>query len=171
MYRINDRSEAIRRVQRYLTVAGNPEIFVAPTGVFDDNTRLSVIDFQKSKRIEESGVVDKITFDLLFEDFTFINERESIREKFDSFITFPLFPGEMSDGMMHINRTLSRLLNHYGLPNDVRNSNFYSPATSIAVGLLQKIYLLEEKNMIDEKFYSRMVEDHNSIEDARDIFL
>ena len=79
MYRINDRSAAIESVQRYLRVAGNPDVFVAPTGVFDDNTKLSVIDFQQKNGLDADGVVDKNTFDLLFAAFTFLSERDRIR--------------------------------------------------------------------------------------------
>ena len=49
MYRIYDKPEAIKNVQQYLSVVGNPNIFVAKTGIYDENTRLSVINFQKDK--------------------------------------------------------------------------------------------------------------------------
>lgn len=165
MYRINDRSSAIKSVQRYLRVVGNPEIFVAPTGVFDDNTRLSVIDFQEKNNVEPSGIVDRITFDLLFLAFTLHNEKNRIREGYDSFISFPLIPGAFHPAMIHINRTLARLLNHYRKHHSLRESNFYSKSTSEAVKLMREIYLLGDVDMIDEELYGRMVTDHDSIND------
>lgn len=169
MYRINDRSAAIESVQRYLRVAGNPDVFVAPTGVFDDNTKLSVIDFQQKNGLDADGVVDKNTFDLLFAAFTFLSERDRIREGLDSFILFPLLPGQHSDPMLHINRTLRRLLDYYGKHHSLRESNFYSGSTSDAVKQIRKIYLLGDKDLIDEELYNRMIKDHDSIADSGNI--
>ena len=42
MYRINDRSSAIKRVQEYLRSVGNKNIFVAPTGIYDENTKANL---------------------------------------------------------------------------------------------------------------------------------
>lgn len=163
MYRINDRASAIESVQRYLRLVGSPNIFVAPTGVFDENTRLSVIDFQEKNELEGSGVVDRITFDLLFSAFELINETNRIKEGYDSFIVFPLRPGQLAEPMIHINRMLARLLNHYRKTHNVRESNFYSKSTSEAVRLIRAIYLLKDTDLIDEELYGRMVADHNSI--------
>ena len=170
MYRINDKSSAIESVQRYLRVVGNQDIFVAPTGVYDENTKLSVMDFQGKNGLSVDGIVDIITFDKLFYQYSLILERDNIREKFDSFIRFPLLPGQFSGAMIHINRTLSRLLDHYGETHNLRESNFYSPSTADAVKIIRRIYLLEDKNLIDEELYGRMINDHDSIFESRDIF-
>ena len=163
MYRINDRPAAIERVQNYLRVAGNPEIFVAPTGVYDENTRLSVIDFQEKNGLSTSGIVDRITFEILFSTFVALTERDRIAKAFGSFINFPIIPGSFSDAMIHINRILRSLLNHYGITHDLRESNFYSESTSQAVKEARRIYLLGTADLIDEELYDRMVRDHNSI--------
>ena len=99
----------------YLRLIGNPEIFVAPTGVYDDNTLLSVKDFQAKNRLAETGKVDKETFDLMFSQFYIQNERDNVKRTLFSFITFPLLPGLMSDGMIHINKMMSDLLDYYGI--------------------------------------------------------
>ena len=166
MYRINDRPAAIESVQNYLRTVGNPDIFVAPTGIFDENTRLSVIDFQGRNGLTESGVVDRITFELLFAAFVALTERERIRNTVDSFISFPVLPGSFSDAMIHLNRMLLNLLNHYGVPHNLRYSNFYSENTSRAVKEARRIYLMDSEDLIDEELYARMVSDHNSIFDS-----
>ena len=171
MYRMNDRAAAIESVQNYLRAVGNPDIFVAPTGIFDENTRLSVIDFQGRNGLRESGVVDRITFELLFAAFVALTERERIRNAFDSFISFPILPGSFSDAMIHINRTLASLLNHYGLSHSLRESNFYSDATAQAVSDIRKIYRMDIKEYIDEELYAAMIRDHNSIWDSNKLFI
>lgn len=163
MYRIYDRPEAIRSVQRYLRLAGNPDIFVAPSGVFDENTRLSVIDFQSRNQLDPTGVVDYETFVILYEEYVFLNDKNTLNEKLDSFIDFPLLPGYIDDAMIHLNRSLRRILDHYGFTHRLRDSNFYSAETSRAVEILRSVYLLDPGDLIDEEFYIRMVKDHDSI--------
>lgn len=163
MYRIYDTPAAIRRVQDYLREAGNNEIFVAPTGVYDENTRLSVIDFQNKNGFEATGVVNRITFDKLFSDYQFLRAVRQISEGLDSFIKFPILPGTHNDAMMHINRTLARLLDYYGYSHNIRDSNFYSKATEDGLEIMEDIYLLDRHNYIDEELYYRMIKDHDSI--------
>ena len=67
MYRIDDRQTAIMQVQKFL-MALTEDIFIAPSGVFDDNTRLAVIVFQKKFGLEDTGVVDFATFELLYRE-------------------------------------------------------------------------------------------------------
>lgn len=163
MYRINDRPAAIERVQNYLRVAGNPEIFVAPTGVYDENTRLSVIEFQREKGLVASGIVDRITFDTLFSAFVSINERDKIAKDFGSFLDFPIIPGSFSREMIHINRILRTLLDYYGVTHDLSDSSFYSKSTSRAVNEVRRIYLMGTADFIDEDLYLTMVRDHRSL--------
>lgn len=163
MYRIYDKPEAIKRVQIYLGLVGNPDIFVAPTGVYDDNTKKSVRDFQRDKNIYDTGEVDKLTFDLLFHEYSILLEKNALKNAIDSFITFPLLPGQSADGMIHINKAMANLLDYYGYTHRLRESNFYSSETADAVKLLRQIYMLENKEFIDEIFYLRMTKDHNSI--------
>ena len=164
MYRIYDRKSAIREVQTYLRAVGNPEILVVPSGVFDDNTRLSVIDFQEREGFRKSGTVDQATFDRLYELYVIFREREKLTNKTDSFISFPLLPGRQADGVTHINRMLSRLLGYYGYTHNLRPSSFYSTETENGVRILREIYGLEDKGYIDEVLYIRMLKDHDSID-------
>lgn len=163
MYRIYDKQEAIRRVQTYLILAGDDSIFIAPTGVYDDNTRASVAGFQSANSLMPTGDVDRATFELLYEKYLLISEKRKITESADSFISFPLSEGYMDEEMIHINRILARLLEYYGLPHRLRSSRFYSKETGLAVRSIREIYRLPGGDEIDEIMYSRMVRDHDSI--------
>ena len=164
MYRIYDIPSAIRVVQIYLSLVGNPDIFVAPSGVYDENTRLSVLDFQRSEGLLESGAVDYPTFVRLYELYALSIENEALVRKTDSFITFPLLPGGHSSGLIHINGMIARLLDYYGYTHNLRQSGFYSSETELGVKALREIYGLEDKEYIDEILYMRMVRDHDSME-------
>jgi len=163
MYRIYDTASAIREVQIYLDLAGNPDIAVVPSGVYDDNTRLSVADFQRSEGLYENGVVDRETFYRLYEIYAILRDANELNKKADSFMSFPFLHGQSSRGMMHINGMLGRLMTHYGFTHNLRESSFYSPETERAVRELRKIYLLDDKEDIDEILYMRMIKDHDSI--------
>ena len=165
MYRIYDRSEAIKRVQLYLSVAGNPVIFVAPSGIFDENTILSVKDFQASRGMEPTGEVDLITFDALYSEYARITDLEPY--KLDN----PILPGDLRDEMMYFNRSMKEILYYYGFTSNLRDSNFYSQNTSEAVLLLREIYMLETKDEIDSELYRRMIIDLNSISKIKNIYI
>ena len=163
MYRVYDKPEAIRSVQRYLRVVADPNIQVIPTGVYDENTRLSVLNFQSENQLNATGEVDYNTFEKLYSQYVLLTEKAKIDDMTDSFIGFPLLPGDMDDSLMHINRSMKRILDYYGFTNRLTDSNFYSLETAMAVDILRSVYLLDKYQMIDEIFYKRMIDDHNSI--------
>lgn len=163
MYRVYDKPEAIRSVQRYLITVGDSDIFIAPTGVYDDNTRLSVIDFQTRFNLNPTGEVDYETFTLLYNEYVLLTRNMETGDLTDSFLQFPLLPEKTSSGIAHINLTLGRILDYYGFTHRLRDTNFYSEETSIAVDILQDVYMLDKKDFIDEEFYRRMIIDHDSI--------
>lgn len=163
MYRINDKPAAIRAVQEYLRTVGDENIFIFPSGIYDDNTKEAVRKFQSNRNLEPTGEVDRITFDLIFSEHILLTERDNLRRITDSFITFPLYPGRAQRGMTHINRILANLLDYYGFTHRLRGGDFYSLETEEAVRILREIYLLENANLIDEDFYIRITKDHDSI--------
>ena len=167
MYRIYDKGEAIRSVQTYLRLVGNPDIFVAPSGIFDENTRLSVIDFQREYGLTPSGIVDYETFVLLYDEYDAVTKRSEVRDMTDSFISFPILPRERRDAMLHINRSLGRIMDYYGFTHRLRDSNFYSSETSEAIMILRRVYIMGDVDLIDEEFYRRMIIDHDSIAAAQ----
>ncbi len=163
MYKIYDKEEAIKNVQNYLRLVGSSDIFVAPTGVYDDNTRLSVADFQSRNGIASTGEVDLATFDLLFAKYEISVAESDLRSKTDSFISFPITPGQTADEMTHINNMISRLLDYYGFSHRIRSNRSYSDETAKGVEILRKVYQLDDEKLIDEALYLKMIRDHDSI--------
>ena len=78
MYRIYDKAAAIREIQVYLREIADSDIFIAPSGIYDDNTRRAIIDFQSEKGLEITGEVDKATFDLLFSEHLIKKEKNEV---------------------------------------------------------------------------------------------
>lgn len=165
MYSIYDKESAILQVQGFLQTVGDKDIFVAPSGVYDENTRLLVISFQRENSLEPSGAVDLITFNLLNEKYARQEEDQRVKES-NAYITdFPVVPGTRARGMTHINGMLSFLMNYYGQSHNLREaSNFYTAETANAVRILRKIYYLEPLELIDAELYQRLTQDVGAIE-------
>ncbi len=167
MYRIYDKESAILQVQCFLRVVGDRAFFVAPSGVYDENTRLSVIDFQNKNRLSPSGVVDSETFRLLYESYTKIEESKKIKRENSHIADFPILPGSAARGMEHINRMLAELLNYYGHIHNLNgSSNYYTAETSKAVDIIRKIYNMAELDYIDEALYQRIKQDTAAIQNS-----
>ena len=163
MYRVYDKRALTEQIQRFLIgVEGNADA-VAPTGMFDERTKKSVSNFQRKNQLEITGIVDEVTFELLYEQYLSEKLNKSIREKTSAFIIFPILPGSRSDGLIQIHRAMASLLDYYGQTHRIRESNYYNEETKKAINLLRKIYLLEEAEIIDEELYFRIMNDLNSI--------
>ena len=64
MYRVYDKPEAIRHVQRYLIVVGDPNIFIA-TGIYDENTRDAVYAVESLFGFQTDGITGPLVWDTL----------------------------------------------------------------------------------------------------------
>lgn len=170
MYKVYDKQESIRRIQKYLMTEGDPKIFVAPTGIFDENTRLSVVAFQNANGLSQSGIVDKKTFDLLYSNFILNKKRNEINELTDSFIMFPLYQGDIFDEMFHINLIIENILNYHRKTHNVMPTRSYSASTAEGIRILREIFIMDDKDYIDEVLYSRMIDEHDSIAEINNNF-
>ncbi len=159
MYKAYNTAEAVKQVQIYLNRVTNDGNFIAPSGIYDDATKKSVIDFQTKMGLIPNGVVDIETLDVLYSEYITVNKKEEINRLG---IEFPIQIGDYNEDINHINRALSTLLDHYGHFHRIRVNNYYSSETDKAVKLLSEIYKLDYKGYIDEIFYSLMIRDLNS---------
>ena len=167
MYRVNDKSSAIKEVQKYL-YALEEEIYVAPSGVYDEATRAAVTSFQKKYGLTQSGSADKQTFDLLFNEYTQLKKKQQVQDGIGAQIDFPLTYMSQSSSLPEINRTISRISEYYG-GDPIRNQgSFFSGETLEGVRFLREIYRLDGTDEIDEIFYFRMSEDLKWIDEIND---
>ena len=162
MYKISDKPAAIREVQRYLRHIGYDSYPVIVSGVYDDNTKLAVEDFQGSNGIAISGVIDALTFSRLYDKYKSYVKAKKLRDKYKSLIEFPLTRGTVSDEMLHVNRMISELLKKYGIANVFRVNRTFSNETQAGVKELRRIYDLNDNEVIDEELYIRIFNDYDS---------
>ena len=67
MYRIEEKIEAIKEVQRLLNLN--------QTGLFDKKTRDAVLNVQSKYKLAETGIVDYLTFTSIVEEYS--NEKNN----------------------------------------------------------------------------------------------
>ena len=163
MYRLNDKKSAIKEIQKYLSKVSPSNIIVVPTGIYDDNTKLSVINFQKNTGLSESGVVDYETFTALYREYKKVENENEISNLTYSFLDFPIKPGTHRNEMIHINEMLNNLLLYYGRGRLTRPGPIFSCETEGAVKVMREIYLLDKSSEIDQALSERLVSDHKSI--------
>lgn len=159
MYRVNDRTSAIKNVQGYLSTLFAGEINIAPNGVYDDKTRLAVLEFQRRNGLAPNGIVDLLTFEFLYSSY----REKQMKNKVGKTPDLPFFPGDYSDEMREINKMLSVLLDYYRIDHSVIENGYYSKETSDAVNKMRKIFLMQGGDNVDDMLYLRMILEYRSI--------
>lgn len=73
-YTEKDRKEHIKELQQYLRYIDihNGKSGIIPDGIYGENTRNSVTEFQKNKGFEPTGIVDNETWDSIIEEYNLI---------------------------------------------------------------------------------------------------
>ncbi len=155
MYDISNKRNAVKELQRYLL--GISDNHISVSGNYDENTRMEVMEFQKQKEIKQTGIVDRETFELLYEEYNF-NE-----VKIPDDIKFPLLPGSYGDNIREINKKIGALLDYYGVYHRLRSSPYYSKETELCVEKIRQIYNSDNSDGIDMKLYSRIDKDYKNI--------
>ncbi len=161
MYRINDRSAAIKHIQIMLSHIDGFRVY--PSGVFDESTGLAVSKLQRENRIAETGEVDIDTFNLIRKLSSEQTLTKDIRSNRAAYIDFPILPGDCFREMNNINAVLAAVMDYYGHTHRINIGNYFSDEAAAAVRILRVIYLLDEGTVIDEIFYERLMRDHESI--------
>ena len=166
MYDINDRRSAVLEIQKYLrriSRVGNKIPCITPDGIYGDETKRCVSEFQKINSLPVSGVVDNTTFDLLYSkylDALYIPDE-------------PLFllPDKLNEGVIKegeesvlvaiIQDILESLRVIYSDLPENKNRGVFDSATAEGVEIIQKIHGLSENGIINEATLNAIVSDYN----------
>ena len=147
MYTVDDKTEAVKTVQRYL---GNVE-----SGIYDNKTRNAVMKFQSENTLEITGVVDYETFNLLKDNF-FSSKRSTLIKAIAPSVHFPIMYGESGSGITALNSFLGEALSNYTYNDVLPKGRYYNVYTSMAVLRLRQILGLNNEDLVDEELYSRI---------------
>lgn len=158
MYDINDKSAAIKEIQRYLSEHDGSVIC---SGVYDDYTARAVKEAQIKNGLPASGVADRITFEAIYADY-----RRSLAKKAAKRLSpradFPLKFGDSGREVYNLNAMLSRIALYYGEANAIRGSFFGSESARITKRL-REIFQLEVAEFVDEELYLRLIREEQKL--------
>jgi peptidoglycan hydrolase-like protein with peptidoglycan-binding domain len=158
MYRTDDKQSAIKEVQRFLLTVSqidNEIPHVAIDGIYGDETRIAVTEFQRLMGIGITGRVDRETFDLLFiEHSRIVDETDATNRAFNQNI-YPLKLGDSGNNVSIINSFILELSEYYDIPN-TPNGDFYSRETENSIKLLQKHFMMETTGEVDAILEKRL---------------
>lgn len=157
MYRLDDKSAAIKNIQRYLKkVLDNNEMQV--TGIFDKATLNLLNEYQRRYGLSITNYVGYEALSLLYDSFL----KKSAEYQINN-LNFPIQKGQASDNIYSINKMISEVLIHYGNFHPYKITRYYSKQTEDDVKRLKIIFGMQDTPSIDIDFYLRLVSEWNSI--------
>ena len=162
MYDINNKTEAVRAMQEMLSGIDGYER-VVPNGAMDKKTLQAVNDFKTQIGKVSDSVVDKDTQEQMYREHAKSKRKRQIKSIFRGENLFPIKRGSFGSDIMSINQMMSALLNKYGKQNGLRPSRVFGKFSSEACIELCKIYLLEEKDYLDEELLYMIYTDYVSL--------
>ena len=144
--KIGDRSSGVITVQYYLAyIALFVSTVVAPVvdGAFGEGTRESVISFQRTYGLSESGVVDRATWDLI--ERVYQNLLASMPYEFSpgSILPFPgrvLREGVVGNDVKALQEYLNYIADSYPEIPKIAADGVYGPGTADAVAEFKRIF-------------------------------
>lgn len=158
MYRIEDKALAIREVQRFLLIISQTEDALPQSpvdGIYGEETREAVKVFQRINSLDETGAVDKFTFDLLFLIATNILAQLDASNKVMQNEKFPLRIGQSGNDVANLNSLLNELSAYYEL-GEILNSDFFSRETEYAVKKIQEQLRMEITGTVTELLLEKL---------------
>lgn len=153
----------LQRYLRFLSFIDSRLPRVPVDGLFDSETRRAVEIYQRTRGLPETGIVDKATWDAIFDEFRLAREA-SERPPTPNF--FPEYPenyeaasGEESPFVIMIQLLLRELKIIYdGLPEIEINGIFDSP-TEEAIKIFQTASGLDATGRVDLPTWNRLTRD------------
>lgn len=162
MYNINDKSAAIRQIQRCLAKIYADSLNVNENGIFDEKTALALSRFQKDNGLEIKDSVDFVTFLAIMDAYNKANLVSETKRQ-NPHIKFPLARGMQGGEIYKVNSMLSGILQHYSISNKPPLSNYYSEETENVAKIVSGIFDMPEQHEIDETFYYKLEKELNAI--------
>lgn len=158
--------DAIFNLQTYLrTISFADERItrVPIDGIFDSDTEKAVADFQRTRGLDETGIVDKPTWDAIFNEFKLITQNT---DRSPSVNFFPPEPenyeaqfGQESAFISLVQILLRELSSIYEGFEDVEITGKFDMATQDAVKIFQQASRLPVTGRVDLRTWNRLSRD------------
>ena len=160
--------DAIINLQTYLRAQAilYPNAIIPPVdGIFDTQTKNALIDFQLRNSLAPTGVADRITFELLYDQYFDILENSSLP---NPIIPFPSHPtnyaikrGENSFLVAVLQYMLNEIGVIYNVFDAIEINGEYDEATQKAILSFQTINSLSPTGEVDRKTWNSLARIYN----------
>ena len=168
MREINEQT-AIRNLQRYLRQLSYTDTDVPPVpidGIFDTATRDSLMSFQKKYDLEQSGVADRETWDMLYSKYLESLADNAVPKGFSPFYRVPkgetLSLGDKNFGVAAV----QYMLNEISVINDALPildiTGVFDNATERAVAIFQSSAPLDVTGQVNLATWNAIVDAFDS---------
>ncbi len=162
MYRQENTAAAIERIQNYLYELSKNGLITEMTvidGIYGEQTRSAVTEFQRKNGLLESGIVDFETFTALRDSATLCKRKNELPTHLYAKTGYPLRFG-MSGADIDTLHALLRSIGEYrkDLP-PIPRAPYYSRETENAVRFMQRVFLMEESGIVSAELFERLEKD------------
>ena len=147
MYAVNDRSSAIKAVQRLLSIS--------QSGIYDKKTEDSIKKHQGENGLDITGIVDYKTFLSIKKHHT-VKASEEVSYVGIDRSRFPIKLGDSGNDIAIVNSLLASGLSAYTSENILPRGNYFNSYSLDAVIRLREIFNLPLKDEIDVEFLQRL---------------
>lgn len=148
---------------RTIQLAYGETNLINPDGVYGSETTEAVRQFQQQFNLPVTGIVDRATWDKIYEEYL---KAEEILAPAERILLYPvgikeLKPGDTYDEIYILQVLLKKNEErHYGNSN-IKITGVYDEATENAVKDLQRTFNLPQTGIIDKMLWNRFVRYHN----------
>ncbi|MBO5338309.1 MAG: peptidoglycan-binding protein [Clostridia bacterium] len=156
----------VQRILRDLDYFENGVARVKPDGVYGDDTRRLVEDFQKKYGLNPTGVVDKETWDLLHSidearrDATRIARAVHI---FPMYEKYEILPNSRDNIVYIVQHMLNEILAEHDGFEMIEFTGIYDQPTQNAIKMLQMKSLNDQSQAIDANTFNLLADEYERI--------
>jgi peptidoglycan hydrolase-like protein with peptidoglycan-binding domain len=145
----------------------NPAIpGVQISNIFNEETKDAVMKFQKYKGYAQTGIVDQVTFESLYNEYrgTMLAHQAIFREKAPrAFPGYVLRLGTTGKDVQTIQMYLLALSRAYSEIPKVQTNSVFDEPTEKAVRAFQKKFSMEQTGIVDKAVWNRIAEEYSKV--------
>lgn len=156
-------NDAVRNLQTYLRALSfyDERIERVPIdGIYDSDTQKAVASFQRTRSLPETSVVDKRTWDMIYEEYSDLMRKTTEAPPPNIFPSkeygYEVSLGEKSSFVAVIQLMLRELGALFDTFNVIEVDGIYGEETERAVREFQRAAMLEESGRVDLETYNRL---------------
>ena len=158
-------TDAVLNLQRYLRRIIDNGNTIPLDGIYESNTRNAVLFFQRNNGLEETGTVDKETWDAIYIEYERTGRENDRRVYIDLFPNNPenyaTEIGEQSTFVSILQFILDELRISYDTLPEFTKSGIYDEDTANAVREIQRIHDFSTTGRLDRKTWNAISDAYN----------